>query len=297
MKSVAVLTPTYNRAHTLETLYESLLKQTCRDFTWYIVDDGSTDSTEKLVKNFADERVNIVYVKKTNGGKHTAINEGLKYIKEPLTFVVDSDDFLDKDAIDTIVRDWKEYEANTSIAGLSYYRLFTNGKIVGDPYPSKDALVDTYANMRINKNIRGDKAEVFRTAVLHEHTFPVFEGEKFLSEAVVWNAIAKKGLQMVYIPKGIYSCEYLPGGLTARGRKYRLQNPQGTMEHAKSFLYADIRYTIRMKYMLLYAATRPFAEISVKEAWKKLEGYKLDYLLCLLPGELLSKCWKIKYKL
>ena len=223
METVAVLTPTYNRAHTLTALYKSLINQRSCAFIWYVVDDGSTDKTEELVKNFVNERFEIAYIKKQNGGKHTAINEGIKHIKEPLTFIVDSDDFLSDDAIETIIQDWETYVANPKIAGMSYYKCFTDGKIIGDPYPSNGVIVDSYTNIRINRNIRGDKAEVFRTDVLRTHPFPEFKDEKFLSEAVAWNAIARDGFQLAFVPKGIYYCEYLPGGLTASGRKYRLQ--------------------------------------------------------------------------
>ena len=68
-KTVAVLTPTYNRSHTLRALFESLENQNCFDFKWYIVDDGSTDDTQNLVKEFVTEKFEINYIYKENGGK------------------------------------------------------------------------------------------------------------------------------------------------------------------------------------------------------------------------------------
>ncbi len=50
-----VFTPTYNRAHLLYRTYNSLRKQTYRDFEWLIVDDGSTDGTETLIKQWSQE--------------------------------------------------------------------------------------------------------------------------------------------------------------------------------------------------------------------------------------------------
>ena len=49
-KRLTVFTPAYNRAYTLHLGYEALLRQTCRDFVWLIVDDGSTDNTRQLVE-------------------------------------------------------------------------------------------------------------------------------------------------------------------------------------------------------------------------------------------------------
>lgn len=97
---VTILTPSYNRAHTLNRLYESLEKQSKKDFEWLIVDDGSTDGTRDLVDKIKkDATITIKYIYKNNGGKHTAINEGVKIIETPLTFIVDSDDYLTEDAI------------------------------------------------------------------------------------------------------------------------------------------------------------------------------------------------------
>lgn len=297
MKTVAILTPTYNRAYIIENLYKSLIHQSCFDFKWYIIDDGSIDNTEEKIKCFSDEQFEIIYIKKANGGKHTAINEGLKHICEELTFIVDSDDYLANDAVEAIVSDWGRYGADATVGGLSYYKLHENGEVVGQRYGGSESFVDTYTNIRVNQAVAGDKAEVYRTDVLKAHPFPEFPGEKFLSEAVVWNAIARAGYKLAFIGKGIYFCEYLPDGLTSSGRKYRLQTPLGTMEHAKSFLYSQIRFKYRIKYMLLYTATRPFAKVSIKQALDALDAYKVSFMLCLLPGALLAMFWKLKYRL
>lgn len=297
MKKLAILTPSYNRAYTLPKLFDSLMCQTCFDFKWYIVDDGSTDDTAEKIKQFQNGCFEVVYIKKTNGGKHTALNEGMRHIEEALTFIVDSDDYLTGDAVETIMHDWKNYGSDPIICGLSYYRLYANGAIIGDPYCSDGVMIDTYTNVRINRNVKGDKAEIYRSDILKAYPFPEFPDEKFISEAIVWNAISRAGFQLAFIPKGIYYCEYLPGGLTANGRKYRLQNPLGTMEHAKSFLYSAVRFKYRIKYMLLYAATRPFANVTVKTTFHNLEKYRFCYLVCLLPGVLLAIYWKKKYKL
>lgn len=297
MKTIAILTPTYNRGYILHRLFSSLLTQTNFDFKWYIIDDGSNDNTEEISRNFINNKFEIVYIKKVNGGKHTALNTGIQIIREELTFIVDSDDYLQTNAVETIVNDWVRYKDNVDIAGLCYYKIYENGSVVGQEYPSSIAIIDTYTNLRVNKNIQGDKAEVYRTEILRKYPFPEFAGEKFLSEAIVWNAISKDGLNLVFIGKGIYICEYLADGLSAAGRKYRLQNPCGTMEHARSFLYKAVKFKFRIKYMLLYTAARPFAKISIKKAWQKLEKYKISYLICLLPGFILSSYWKIKYKL
>ena len=84
---ITLFTPTYNRVHLLSRLYNSILMQDVIDVEWLIVDDGSIDDTEALIENFKKESIiNIRYYKKSNGGKHTAINFGLQYAKGELFF-------------------------------------------------------------------------------------------------------------------------------------------------------------------------------------------------------------------
>ncbi len=75
-KRITVFTPTYNRAYILPQLYHSLQRQSFLNFEWLIVDDGSTDDTEKTVQQWIEEEnpFAIVYCKQQNGGKHRAIN-------------------------------------------------------------------------------------------------------------------------------------------------------------------------------------------------------------------------------
>ena len=99
---ITVLTPTYNRAHTLPRLYKSLCRQTDFTFAWLIVDDGSNDETKTTIDRFEKKKFSIKYVYKNNGGKHTAINEGMKYVNTEYTFIVDSDDYLKENAIERV---------------------------------------------------------------------------------------------------------------------------------------------------------------------------------------------------
>ena len=79
MAELTVLTPTYNRAALLPRLFESLCRQTCKDFEWIVVDDGSTDETEAVVRSVGREAAFPVrYLRKENGGKHTAVNLGVR---------------------------------------------------------------------------------------------------------------------------------------------------------------------------------------------------------------------------
>lgn len=295
-KLIAILTPTYNRAINLNTLFASLQKQETKNFIWYIIDDGSTDETQQSVENFSEDDFKIQYYKKQNGGKHTALNYGVKLISEELVFIVDSDDYLTNDATTIIEEDWKKYKSIEKLAGLSYYRLNESHKIIGGEYGEYENKVANFIEVRINNNLLGDKAEIWKTNVLKKYPFPEFEGERFLSEAVVWNAIAADDYTMAFIPKGVYICEYLEGGLTRDGRRLRLKNPLGTLMHAKSYFDKKVYLRVRLKYYLYYSSVAIYSN-NMKKALKEVNGFNKVMVGLLAPiGYILSSYWKGKYK-
>ena len=108
---ITILTPTYNREKTLKRAYESLLAQTNKDFEWIVVDDGSSDNTKSLIEGFINEsKLDIRYIYKTNGGKHTALNVGTAEAKGELLLILDSDDYLSEDAIELSYAYWEKYK-------------------------------------------------------------------------------------------------------------------------------------------------------------------------------------------
>lgn len=291
-KQIAILTPTYNRAELLERLYQCLCRQTSTDFKWYIVDDGSSDHTKSVVSDFQATNFEIEYIYKENGGKHTACNVGFERIRETLTFIVDSDDYLTDDAVETIVADWEKYGHGDHIGGLSYHRMNRDGIMIGDPYVGGDVVVSSYVDMRINKKVSGDSAEIYRTDILKQMCFPEIKGETFMSEAVLWHRISEAGYQLVYISKAIYYCEYLTGGLTSQARKKQLSNPKGTMLHAEAHLAKDIRLPVRVKYMLMYIAIAKMAGVSYHEAFVGTRSKGL-FVVEFLPAMLLKHTWEL----
>ena len=285
MSLVAVLTPAFNRAYCLDKLYNSLKKQTSKNFKWVIVDDGSTDNTQDLVNNFINEKqIKIEYIKKKNGGKHTALNVGLSHIKEDLTLIVDTDDFLTDDAVSIIENDYAKINNNPIIAGIGYLKLDQNGMVVGKKY-TKDGRVDNFVHERINRNTSGDKAEVWKTKILKNFAFPEFEGEKFLSEATVWCKISLE-YKMLFINKGIYVCEYLEDGLSHNIQKTLFKNPQGAAECYRIMSGKQTNLKYKFKYTIAFAAYAFAAKIKFKTQFKKVHS-KIIYLMTFWVGYLI----------
>lgn len=237
---ITVFTPTYNRGYILGKAYESLCNQSCKDFEWVIVDDGSTDDTESLVAGFiAENKVNIRYKKVGNEGKHLAINHGVEMAKGEWFIILDSDDRLTPDAVEWIINKGKEVADDNEFAGISGIRITPDGTKIGGG--ADFGVIDATATaIRSRFHIKGDLAEVFKTNLLQRYPFPKFEDEKFCPEALVWNRIAKNGYKLRYIHKGIYLCEYLPDGLTAKMTKIRRESPRASMTYyAEAFHQSD----------------------------------------------------------
>lgn len=223
---ITVFTPTYNRAYILGNLYRSLQRQTCFDFEWLIMDDGSADDTGALVRGWMEEgnAFPIRYYRQENGGKHRAINRGLELAEGKLFFTVDSDDYLTDDAIEKVLRWESEIPSGGSCCGfagnLGTAINETPNRIFEQAYVDATAL-DRYSI------VDGERAMVFYTEIHRKYPYPIFEGEKFMTEAVAWNRMAHDGYGMRFYNDIIWIYEYKEDGLTKAGRRLFLNNPRG----------------------------------------------------------------------
>lgn len=197
-----VVTPTYNRAHTLGRVYASLREQTWQDFEWVIVDDGSTDSTRAMVLEWQREaRFPIHYVWQKNLHKKTAFNRGVRKAAGELIVALDSDDTLEKDALASMMSIWhgipeEQRDRYVAITGLC---ARPDGTIVGDRYP-QDVVDATALDMTFKYHVSGEKFGCMRTEVLLKFPFPE-EIAGFVPESLVWRAIARAGYMTRFVNK------------------------------------------------------------------------------------------------
>lgn len=248
--TVTIFTPTYNRAYRLAALYDSLKNQTSRDFEWLIIDDGSSDGTEELVKPWIDEQVIPVrYIRQANGGKHRAINRGVKEACGELFFIVDSDDTLTTDAVEQILKVVDEIKENEKLCGVCFRRLdLKTHEMVGTLFP-EDGMYASSLEWVYKYKVGGDKAEIVLTNVLRKYPFPEYDGENFVPEALVWNRIADS-YQMICKNKGIYLCEYLPDGLSVGFKRNLKRNPQGFGLFYRETMKRGISLKVTLKNMI-----------------------------------------------
>lgn len=273
---ITVFTPTYNRGYIIEKLYRSLLEQTVKDFEWIVVDDGSTDNTEEIFKAIRekDNPFEISYIKQPNGGKHRAINRGVQLARGELFFIVDSDDYLTENAIEKIELWEKSLSATKKWAGVSGARGYSETQPIGG-IGKGDSYIDAKNTQRGKCTLLGDKAEAYYTEILKQYPFPEFDGENFITEEVVWNAIANDGYYLRWYPDIIYICDYLDDGLTCGGMEKYKKNPQGVLYWAKQQLHIYSKNAKRKLQAVNFYYCNVRDKKSITEIAKDLEITKL----------------------
>ena len=222
-----VFTATFNRAHTLHRVYESLTRQTFRDFEWFVVDDGSTDKTESLVLDWQREAsFPIRYVWQENAGKPSATNRGARLAEGELFLRLDSDDACLPHALERFKHHWESIPKSqrSDFLGVAGLVQRPDGKLEGTPFPSSPC--DSTSLEILRHGVRGEKWGFVRTAVMREFPFPVLRGERFLPESVVWYRMAR-----------LYRTRFINEMLRIRHREEenlsdplaRILNPQGAI--------------------------------------------------------------------
>lgn len=223
---LTIFTPAYNRAHTLPRTYESLCGQKNKNFCWLIVDDGSTDQTCDLVRQWQsnDNGFEIQYIYKENGGMHTAHNVAYANIHTELNVCIDSDDMLAEDAVEKILTKWEQVR-EWGYAGLIGLDADFDGNIIGKGFP--DGLTETTVSGYYAAGGAGDKKLVYRTDVIQKYPdYPVFEGEKYVALAYKYRMI-DQNYRLAVLDEVLCNVEYqVDGHSTGMWREY-LRSPRG----------------------------------------------------------------------
>ena len=263
---ITVFTPTYNRAHLLPRLYESLKAQTFQDFEWIIVDDGSTDNTEEVVQSWLHPAsppqsplkggsaefcsFPIYYIRKVNGGKHRAINRGVQEARGELFFIADSDDYLPEDSLAKVREYYQKIKEDKTIGGVCGLDIAPDGANVSSALPQGE-IICTSLDIRLRYHVTGDLKEVFLTSVMREFPFPEVEGERFCPEALVWNRIAQK-YKLLFFNQPIYVAEYQPEGITAGIVRARMNSPVASVTTYQELNSYDIPFKEKVKAAINY---------------------------------------------
>lgn len=294
MNKITVFTPTYNRAYCLHKCFESLLRQTCKDFDWLIIDDGSTDNTSELVNNWKNQNppFNINYIYKENGGMHTAYNTAYEHIDSELCMNIDSDDYLTDTAINDILTFWNKYKRE-DIGGIYALDQYENGDIIGSKFPEdlhefrgwgyKTIFYETNGIKKKYKN-KGDKKFIGVTEIIKKYpSIPVFKNEKYHSLYYKQHLIEQDHTILI-MNKPVCVVEYLDDGSSKNMYYQYIKNPKGFCDERKFVMKNAPTFKLRLEASIHYVAESLIAK---DYNLIKHSTNRLSTIPALLPGFML----------
>ena len=261
MVSLTVFTPAYNRADLLPRCYESMKRQTNKNFIWMIIDDGSTDNTRTLVEGWLQDPrdFEVVYYYKENGGLHTAYNEAIAHIETELCVCIDSDDFMPDNAVDRILEFWAAHGSDR-VAGIVGVDHDLNDRIIGDPLPDQktvnliDLLVGRYPI------VNGDRTNVVRTELYKKYApMKVFPGEKNFNPHYLHLQISRE-YDFLVLNENLRFVDYQPGGMSASMWKQYRSSPRSFAETRKLYLsFPNTGFKFRFRHCVHYVSSSVLA--------------------------------------
>ena len=289
MATLTVFTPAYNRAHTIRRTYESLCRQTCKDFEWLVIDDGSLDNTRELVQGWISEGIiPIRYIYQQNQGMHGAHNTAYRNITTPLNTCIDSDDFMPDDAVEKILACWRE-KGNDKFAGLIGLDVNQDGKLIGTRFP--DDMMTTTLQDFYHKGGKGDKKLVYRTDVIKRYPeYPLFEGERYVGLAYKYILI-DQDYELITLNEPLVIVEYQQDGSSFNMFKQYWNNPKGMAFYRKTEMV--LAHGLKRKLMV---CTHYVSSSIISRNWRFLQESpsKLLTLLCVPSGIVLY--WLVRHK-
>ena len=291
------MTPTYNRADLIARLYNSLVSQSNKNFIWIVIDDGSDDGTKGLIKKYIEqEKIEIRYFKKNNGGKAAALNFGFRN-NEDIDFfaIVDSDDWLYENAIDTITEKAKKYEDEGCVGAVFFKYSDKDGNPLYDP--SLNCLKEERCMTRYDHDyefIKEDGCIGYFKRAVKKYKYPEFPPEKYVGPIVIQMMMAKD-FKIAFTQNFVGCAEYQPGGISRSGRGLRLKSPLGMITYC-GLLQSERNKSkrSRLKYCIEAQAYASVAKVSKRDLFEN--EIAPDYLKswAKFPGMLLGIIWKRK---
>ena len=266
-QTLTVFTPSYNRAYILHKCYESLKRQSNKDFLWLIIDDGSTDNTKELVDSWiAENLIEIRYHYQNNQGMHGAHNTAYKLIDTELNVCIDSDDYMPDGAVENIINFWKKNKRD-DLAGIIALDAYEDGNVIGQKFPEDMKETTLFEVNNIHK-IPGDKKLVYRSELTKEYPYPLFEGERYVGLAYKYYKLDEK-YKLLTLNKVVCIVEYLEDGSSKNMLRQYRTNPKGfafyrieNMKNSKASLKFKIKENIHYVSSSLISKNKKFIKES-----------------------------------
>ena len=213
---LSIIIPTYNRSKYITKCLSSVLNQTYKNIEVIIIDDGSTDNTEEIIKTFNDERIR--YFKNTNHGIGYSRNFGIEKATGDYIFFLDSDDYINSDSVDKMLKnindndilifDYKEIFESDIKEKINKIPVF-NDYILLD-HPELINLVNLGpCNKVYKKSLLIDNNIKFPEDIKYEDALFVIEtlkNAKYISSCgiVLTNIVVHKGNETLTVDKRVF---------------------------------------------------------------------------------------------
>ena len=237
---ITVVTPTYNRAHTITRTYESLKQQSFKDFKWIIMDDGSTDGTKELVEQFKSESIiDIDYFWNENQHKFITVFEGIKKVTSPYFMILDSDDTYPENSLEILFEESEKIKNQEDYIGIIGLSADENGQIVGDKFPVE--FDGSIFDMRYKYKVRGDKNGIFFTKTYHRYLgkfdYEKYKGKGYIPQTVFFNIYDSEGIKTRFFNKIVRNYHFdQDDQQSVSNTRWTGKNTYGLMEDYRSFL-------------------------------------------------------------
>jgi glycosyltransferase involved in cell wall biosynthesis len=286
----------------LHRVFESLQKQTFRDFEWIIVDDGSTDNTLEVVDAFKkiSDDFQIIYHLQKNVGKHVAVNNGVKMAKGYFFHIADSDDAIETNTLQELLSAWQDIPDEQKILYCGIWACCKDqfGKRVSDPVPGKiytGNLRDLFYKYRFRK----EAFHMYLTSVMKEFPFPENLTNIYYPEGIIWRKMTDKYLiKLIDRELRIYYIENTGDSIMSR-RKPASKRALSRCLESSEILNNDLPWffyyqSYFFKAALVYASFRPFLPKEEKQNFRLKDKALLLYLPLVIPGLIINFIFRLK---
>ncbi len=292
---ISILTATYNRSKLLKRLYNSIVKNLTNkvEIEWLIMDDGSSDDTQKMVEEFIqDNKFDIQYYSQENSGKMVAINKLIPYSTGDLIIECDSDDYFKENAFNIINKSYHLIDEKTY--ALCYLKYDQNQCNLGNLFKEKET---TMFDLYFKQGEDGEKALVYNAKIRKQYSYELENNEKFITEARMHHKMDLK-YKIKCFNEPIMICEYQTEGYTNNINETFKKYPYGYYKYFKEMFDMNckgIYFNKRMYLIKHYILFSSLTNVKFKEALKNVKWTfnKILFTILYIPGIIATK---IKFK-
>ncbi len=220
---VTIIVPVYNAEKYIERCIKSVLSQSCSSFELIIVNDGSTDSTDKICKNICSPHANCYILEQPNMGVSAARNYGISRATGKWIAFLDSDDFLEPDFVETLEKYSSTDNAdfmlfNYSVIGrdIMHNNIRSWGGVYQDNHLLIDGVINSNSNIFSKTSLRSPWAKAYRTKIIHENNLH-FEKDVTIGEDMLFNLAYYFLIRnFIYVDRVVYNYQYSDDSFSRR---------------------------------------------------------------------------------